>query len=129
MRFDAIFTNRNGYSIDVHDEVKQWVASNIDRWKADKEIWFHIEAIDDMWLPSDVIAAEGGERRNRSSVLSQEPFRKLVGSCPEGGEGEEEEEESRNDRNELKKRWTILAKEVYGKRSNNHKSNFNLVKR
>jgi len=56
----------------VHKEVKEWVAANVDRWKAEKEDWFKIEKIPDDFLPREVLEAEGGPKRRRSSVSVRE---------------------------------------------------------
>jgi len=67
-RWDAAFDNRLSYTKEAHGEVKQWVAENIERWKAEGEAWFKIEMIPDAFFPSDVLEEEGGARRRRTVV-------------------------------------------------------------
>jgi len=38
-KFDAVFGNRIQYTSSIHDDVKTWVAANIDLWKLEKEEW------------------------------------------------------------------------------------------
>jgi len=78
-RFRTAFTKRSAYTTNIHDEVKQWVASNIDCWKEDKPDWFKIEMIPDAFLPPDVVEEEGGARRRRRSSVS---IREIVGIAP-----------------------------------------------
>ena len=47
-RWDAVFTNRIAYSKNVHEDVKEWVANNIVRWKEEKPDFFYIEKIPDV---------------------------------------------------------------------------------
>ena len=44
----------------------------MERWKREKEEWFAIEKIPDDVLPTEVLEAEGGARRRRSSVSLKE---------------------------------------------------------
>jgi len=67
-KFDAIFYNRIEYTKSIHSKVKEWVAENIDQWRRDQPDWFKIEMIPDEFLPKDVLEAEGGAKRRRSSV-------------------------------------------------------------
>jgi len=67
-KFRAVFANRISYTRTVHDEIKVWVANNIEDWRRTKPNWFNIEAIPDEYLPASVVAAEGGAKRRRSSV-------------------------------------------------------------
>jgi len=71
-RFDVVFTNKLSYSKNVHEDMKIWVAANIERWKAEEEdlSWLKIEMIDDIFLSVDAWIAEGGAKRRRSSVMS-----------------------------------------------------------
>jgi len=71
-KFRAVFKNRIDYIDSIHDEVKDWVAGNIDEWKREKPDWFKIEMIPDEYLPEDVFEAEGGDKRRRSSVSLRE---------------------------------------------------------
>ena len=50
-KFDAVFLNRASYSQAIFDEVKKWLAENIDRWIAEKPDWFKIDEIPDEMLP------------------------------------------------------------------------------
>ena len=52
----------------MHEQVKDWVTANIDRWKEDKPDWFKIEMIPDDLLPEIVLEAEGGHNRKRSTA-------------------------------------------------------------
>ena len=71
-KFDAIFTNQIQYTKSIHGEVKEWVAANIDQWRRDEPEWFKIAMIPDELLPKDVLEAEGGAKRRRSSVSLRE---------------------------------------------------------
>jgi len=71
-KFDAIFTNRIQYTKSIHEEVKEWVAENIDQWRRNQPDWFNIEMIPDEYLPKEVFEAEGGAKRRRSSVSLRE---------------------------------------------------------
>jgi len=73
-KFDAVFTNRIDYTKSIHEEVKLWVAANIDKWKREKPDWFNTEIIPDEFLPKHVFEEEGGakRRRRRSSVSLRE---------------------------------------------------------
>jgi len=73
-----VFGVRNDFTTSIHDEMRDWVARNIDRWKGNKPDWFKIEMILDAFLPSDVFEAVGGARRRRSSVS----IREIVGISP-----------------------------------------------
>ena len=53
-------------------EVKEWVAANIERFRRDKPEWFKVEKIPDEYLPVEVLVAEGGAKRRRSSVSIRE---------------------------------------------------------
>jgi len=57
--------------------MKEWVAANIVRWKAEQPDWFRIENIPDEFLPIDIMEAEGGTNRRRSSV--RESLREIIG--------------------------------------------------
>ena len=67
-----MFENLLDYTTDVHDEVTEWVADNIERWMAEGEDWFKIEMIDDKFLPKDVFEGVGGVKRKRNSVSLRE---------------------------------------------------------
>jgi len=71
-RFRAVFKKRIQYTKSIHGEVKDWVAANIDKWKRRNPNWFKIEMIPDEFLPKDVLEAEGGAKRRRSSVSLRE---------------------------------------------------------
>jgi len=71
-KFDAIFTVRIQYTKTIHEKVKEWVAANIDEWRRIEPDWFNIEMIPDELLPKEVIEAEGGAKRRRSSLSLRE---------------------------------------------------------
>jgi len=71
-RFRAVFKKRIQYTKSIHGEVKEWVAANIDQWKREKPDWFNIEKIPDEFLPKNVLEAEGGAKRRKSSVSLRE---------------------------------------------------------
>ena len=89
-RFDAVFSNRIAYTKSIHDDVRDWVARNIDRWKENKPDWFKIEMIPDAFLLSDVFEEEGGARRRRRSSVS---IREIVGLAPAKPTNDENEQE------------------------------------
>ena len=71
-RFRAVFKHRIKYTTSIHEEVIEWVGENIDEWKREKPDWFNIDKIPDGFLPKDVLEAEGGAKRRRSSVSLRE---------------------------------------------------------
>ena len=133
-KYDAIFTNRIQYTKTIHAEVKQWLAEKIVEWKREEPDWFKIEIIPDEFLTANVLEAEGGAKRRRSSAsvsfkeiirlksVIQEEIRvvpmttkeKLIETIVRG---------------ERVRAWTDLAQEVYNLRINNYKSNFLHIKR
>ena len=66
-KFGAAFGNRRSYINCIENEVRAWVMENIARWRREKQIWFKVESVGDEFLPINVIEAEGGARRRRSS--------------------------------------------------------------
>jgi len=75
LRWDAAFTNRSSFTKSVYKEIRTWVASNIAHWQLEKTPFFKIEMIPSDFLPSEVLAAEGGAARKNSAVI----VRELVG--------------------------------------------------
>jgi len=57
------------YTIAIEDEIKQFVALNMTRWRQENETWFNIEQIDDKYLPTADLIAAGGVNRRRSRNL------------------------------------------------------------
>ena len=68
----AAFWSRIEYNKRIEREVKEWVRSNIEEWKREKPDWFNTEIIPDDYLPEEVLEAEGGGERRRSSVSMRE---------------------------------------------------------
>jgi len=125
-RWDAVFENRIDYTKSIHDDVRDWVARNIDRWKEQKPDWFKIEIIPDTFLPSDVFEEEGGARRRRRSSVS---IREIVGITPAEPTNNNNEQEIIISPNSVVSRWTTLAEELYNTKTNNRKSNFAQLKK
>jgi len=71
-KFDTVFGTRIEYTKTIHEEVKEWVAENIDQWRRDQPDWFKIEMIPDEFLPKEDFEAEGGAKRRRSSMSLRE---------------------------------------------------------
>jgi len=67
-KYDAVFKSRLQYTEKIHDQVKKWVAQNVDVWRRDEPEWFNIELIPDEFLPMEIFEEEGGARRRRSSA-------------------------------------------------------------
>jgi len=68
-RFNAVFSNYINYTSTIHEEVKWWVAQNIESWENQGDDWFKVEMIPDELLPRDAYEAAGGtskKRRKRS---------------------------------------------------------------
>jgi len=158
-KFDAIFTNRIQYTKSIHGEVKLWVAENIDGWRRETPDWFKIEMIPDEFLPKDVIEAEGGLKRRRSSMSLREVFdldtarktgsrivpaveaavqkienevtlvRDKGGSIKSAKAPTSIKSETSEQIQQVVELWRELAAEVYEVRSNSYKSNFIHVKR
>ena len=74
IKFKVAFKKRLQFTKSIEAEVKEWVASNIDRWKVDNPDWFKIDLIPDEILPQAALEAEGGtnRKRRRSSVSLRE---------------------------------------------------------
>ena len=79
MKFQWVFGVRSSYISQIRDDVKMFVANNIDRWREENPEWFDVQRIPDELLPVKVFREEGGAKRRRSSSVS---LRELVG----GGE-------------------------------------------
>jgi len=124
-KYDAIFTVRNSHTTAIHKEVKDWVAANIERWKDERPAWFNIEEIDDIFLSKDVLEAAGGVSRRRSSARLQE----VTGLVLPPVKSESTKRRIAHRTREYKEEWVNIAEIIYKRRNNNHKSNFNLVKR
>jgi len=73
MKWDAVFTNRTAYLAEVHDDVKEWVAKNVVKWRVEQEKWFNIELIPDKFLPKSVLEEEGGANRVRKRSTISAP--------------------------------------------------------
>jgi len=114
-RYDAVFTNRPNFTKPIHGEVKKWVSENIEIWKSEKPDWFHIEMIDEKFLPRDVFDAEGGKKRRRRSSVSMREVTSFPVPVPTS-------KTSRTTRNRNEK-WKLLSENVYETWSANHKSN------
>jgi len=69
-KFDAAFDNRQSYINGIENEVRAWLAENIDRFILEQPEWWKIEMVGDEFLPQEAIEAEGGAKRRRSSVNS-----------------------------------------------------------
>jgi len=67
-KFRAAFKNRSSYTRANHGEIKEWVANNIETWRAEEPEFFDITKIPDEFLPTEDFEAEGGHARRRSSV-------------------------------------------------------------
>ena len=75
-KFRAAFKKRQSFTTSINEEIKEWVAANITRWKTEKPSWFKIELIPDSFLPEAALEAEGGARNRRRSSMS---LREVVG--------------------------------------------------
>jgi len=119
MKFDAVFSNRIQYSSKIHDDMKEWVAVNIEDWFARGASWFQVELIPDEFLPTEVFVAVGGaSRRRRSSTNIREVVNNILNDEPVS--------ETMLVSATIRKNgaWRELAEALYEQRSNNHKSNF-----
>jgi len=72
MRWDAVFSNRISFTKTIHGVVKVWIKENIERWRSENPSWFQLDLIPNEFLPVDVLEAEGGARRRRSSISVRE---------------------------------------------------------
>ncbi|GMI50270.1 hypothetical protein ScalyP_jg12132 [Parmales sp. scaly parma] len=63
------------FTAPIHDEIKVWVAENIDRWGVEQKEWFRIEQIPDEFLPATKFLEAGGWKRRRASAS----FKELMG--------------------------------------------------
>ena len=120
----------------MHEQVKVWVAANITQWNEDRPSWFKIEMIPDDLLPSSIFEVEGEEERRRSSIVGiRESLREVVRGVQETrlsttlllGHSARRSDSVAEKMN--KKMWRALAEETCACRSNNYKSNFQLLKR
>ena len=122
-RFAIIFDNNLYYTKRVHEEVKIWVGSNIERWKVEGEDWFKIEKNPEEFLPAAVFAAAGGAQRRRSNVS----VRELVGFEPVEPTNNEQQIISLPSSSVMV--WETLAEDIYKTRTSNHKVNYAQLKR
>jgi len=122
-KFRAAFKNRISYTTTVQREVKIWVAANINSWKTEKPDWFKIEKIPDEFLPSEVLIAEGGARRRRSSY----GLREIVGLESIDPTNNEQQIISLPSSSVMV--WETLAEDIYKTRTSNHKVNYAQLKR
>ena len=67
-----VFRRRASFTKSISEEIKVWVQANISRWRTEKEEWFDIQLIPNDMLPAYLLAAEGGEKRKRSTVSLKE---------------------------------------------------------
>ena len=72
VKYTAAFVWRLSATKKIHQEVKEWVADNIVRWKEEKPAWFKIDKIPDDFLPQAELEAEGGAQRRRPSMFFSE---------------------------------------------------------
>jgi len=127
LKFVAVFNNRLSYTTAINEDVKEWIASNIARWKEEGEPWFKIEMIPDDYLPRAVFEEEGGAKRRRSDVSLSELVSPInVNARIEVGEKGRERgvQEMLLGFGRKKEKWKILAEEIYALKSTNYKSNF-----
>ena len=87
MKWAAAFENRMEYKKSIKGEVKAWVAANIGKWRAEKPDFFKVEMIPDDYLPKEVLEAEGGARRRRSSVGLRASYGINMPNAGDGGGG------------------------------------------
>jgi len=76
-KFDAAFDNRQSYINGIENEVRAWLAENIDRFILEQPEWWKIEMVGDEFLPQQAIEAEGGARRRRRSSVNS--VREILG--------------------------------------------------
>jgi len=133
-KFDAVFDNRIQYTKSIHEEVKLWMAANIDQWRRDQPDWFNIHKIPDDFLSKEVFESVGGAKRRRSSVS----LREIVGLAPESREELLSEglthspvavmgEALLRGRSDVarvtKDAWIAVAEKLYEMRTNDYNSN------
>jgi len=90
LKWNAAFANRFSFTKKIHVQVRQWVADNVVRWQREKPDWFKIEMIPDDMLPREVLAAEGGANRTRTTTSTE-----LVGSGDGAMENQQQQQRSR----------------------------------
>ena len=74
--------NNSRYTKRIHDDVKEWVAANIERWRIDGEDWFKIEKIPDEFIPTEILEEEREIlkiRRKRSTATLSSTRELLAG--------------------------------------------------
>jgi len=96
----------------------------------EKPDWFKIEMIADDFLPRDVLEAEGGAKKRKSSVS----LREIVGVAPASKVQQPLTLPPRQHREsdvikKTKEAWRTVVEAVYDTRSNNYKSNIIHVRR
>jgi len=99
--------------------VKEWVKNNIDRWEEEAPNWLKIEMIPDDFLPTEVLVAEGGVNRTRSTVTMRE-----IVAIPTVEPANQDGRERAIASPSAILVWRTFAEEVYENRSPNHKSNY-----
>ena len=138
-KFSAAFDNRMSYKKAIKEEVKDWVANNIDSWEAEKPDWFVVSKIPDDFLPMEVFAAEGGFKRKRSNFSIKEVnslvatqssgLRKYslseLNATAGGADSVVKSDEVLSQKDAAKiADWKRLAEDIYHSRCNNFKVNF-----
>jgi len=115
-------------------QVKEWLANNIGRWTASRPDWYKLELVPDEFLPTDIIEAEGGANRRRSSVSVREIVSLFV---PDSQQLQQQQQlpvlklslKESEEEKEAREAWVAIATEIYDVRSNNYKSNSLHIKR
>ena len=68
-RFAWVFGSRISFTKTIHEEIRIWVKENIEDWRSEKPSFFNVELIPDYLLPQEIVNAEGGVLRRRSSFV------------------------------------------------------------
>ena len=148
-KFTAAFKRRASHTKSIREEIKTWVADNIDKWKVEDENWFNIDLIPDEMLPSEYLDVEGGAQRRRSTNVS---LREAIGltsidnsskvhpeKTSKGFESEHQQDEllnllegrKRSSATIVQKKKDLrdIAEKMYAAKKNNYKRNHVAVKK
>jgi len=142
-KFRTFFKNRLQYTEKIHDQVKEWVAENINEWRRENPDWFDMELIPDEFLPKEIFEEEGGARRRRSSAsmssilgLEFSSTRKessrilpVVEPALRKKENGEMLAVDENVTRATKDAWIAVAEKLYAEKSNDHRTNIIMCRR
>jgi len=111
-RFEVVTMRRPTFFDEIHDEVKLWVAENIDGWVRDCPPWFDISDIHDDLLPTHTLDYVGYRSKRRSNSFWK-IFKGLSQSSTKVTPWQGEVHPQCRSQQSSSKKWCDLAEECY----------------